>query len=70
MLSDIVLPGGSGQEFIDQATTLYPELKAILMSGYPAGTAEQNNARARNVALLSKPFRIGQLAKAAREALD
>jgi CheY-like chemotaxis protein len=58
VLSDVVLPGGtSGPEFADQARALYPGIKMIFMSGYPADAIGQGGALAPHEVLISKPFR-------------
>ena len=67
ILSDIVLPGGtSGTEFAAEACASRPDLKVILMSGYPAQAVDQNA----DWVLLGKPFERHELAGALRQALD
>ncbi len=71
VLSDVVLRGGiSGPEFVAQASTTYPDLKFMFMSGYSAEAANRNGFLESGRVLLNKPFQRYQLAKALREALD
>ena len=71
ILSDVILPGGtSGPEFVEAVRTNVPETKVIFMSGYPTEAAKQNGFWESGTVLLSKPFQLGQLARALREALD
>ena len=71
VLSDVVLPNGvSGPAFVDTARETHPDLKVIFMSGYPDKAAKGNGSLSKDQPLLSKPFQIGQLAKALRDTLD
>lgn len=71
ILSDVVLPGGtSGSEFAEELRTSHPEMKIIFMSGYPAKAAKHNGFLDSDRVLLNKPFRIAQLAKAVKAAMD
>jgi CheY-like chemotaxis protein len=71
ILSDVILPGGtSGPEFADELRTSHPEMKVLFMSGYPAEAAKRNGFFGPDNGLLNKPFRIAQLAKAVKAALD
>lgn len=71
VLSDVVLPGGtSGPEVSEKLAVTHPTLKFIFMSGYPAEAAKRNGFLGSDNVLLNKPFRIAQLAKAVRDALE
>jgi len=69
VLSDIVMPGGiSGEELARDATRLRRGLKVLLTTGY-AGKS-MDGAAAQDVAVLRKPYRQEELARAVRRALD
>ena len=71
VVTDVVLPGGvSGPEFAGQARRLYPDLKIIFMSGYPAGGTGHNSALNPGDVLISKPFTKAKLSEVIKEALD
>jgi signal transduction histidine kinase len=71
VLSDVVLTGGtSGPQFADEARAIYPGLKIIFMSGYPAEAAMHNGFLGSGDVLLNKPFERRQLATILRAALD
>ncbi|GAB5471286.1 MAG: hypothetical protein Kilf2KO_43160 [Rhodospirillales bacterium] len=70
VLSDVVLPGGvSGPEFAEEIRHLYPDLKVLFMSGYPAAAAMRNGYLGSDKVLLNKPFERRALAQALRNAL-
>jgi CheY-like chemotaxis protein len=70
VLSDVVLPGGTGgPEFAEEARTTRPDLKIIFMSGYPAEAAKRDGFLGSDKVLLTKPFSRHELAQALRDAL-
>lgn len=70
VFSDVVLPGGiSGPEFVRDLRTHHPDIKVVFRSGYPAETVSADNAVQAGDVLLSKPFRIRQVADAMHTAL-
>ena len=71
VLSDVVLQGGiSGPAFAHAAREIYPDLKVVFMSGYPAEASKRNGFLEAGEVLVQKPFDVGKLAFALREAMD
>ena len=71
VLSDVVLPGGtSGPEFAEELRTTRPDMKVIFMSGYPADAAMCNGFHGSHSELLNKPFKVAELAKAVKTAME
>ncbi len=71
LLTDAVLPGGmSGPQFLEEATRLRGNLKALLMSGYPLKVVEQQGEIHSGIELLQKPFHRLDLAQKIRSVLD
>ena len=71
VLSDVILPGeSSGPEFAEELKAEQPEMKFIFMSGYPNEAAKRNGFLGSNNVLLNKPFRVAQLARAVKDALE
>ena len=66
VLLDLSLPNVSGQEILARMSTLNPDVKVILSTGYAQHSAETLGARA----LLKKPYRITQALHMIREVLD
>ena len=69
LLTDIVMPGVNGLDLADRMRSEQPELKVVIMSGYPADV-DMGGALAKNDFLfLGKPFAPEGILKALQEAL-
>jgi PAS domain S-box-containing protein len=66
LLSDYAMPHLSGTDMLAAARQLRPNLPALLITGY--ADAEEIGERPTDVAILSKPFSLPQLASAVRKA--
>jgi len=71
MLSDMVMPGGSGADLARKLRGLYPALKVVLMSGYTDDDAVVNRATEMVIAdsFLEKPFATQNLLRLIRDLL-
>ncbi len=68
LVSDVVMPGGSGVDLARQLRSLHPDLPVLLVSGYDAGELE----RARGIEgaeFLAKPFSSDRLLDTVRALL-
>lgn len=71
LLSDVVMPGGmDGYELVKQGRALFPDLKAVLVSGFVRSHASNERPSAAGIVLLNKPFRRDELARILRQVLD
>ena len=71
LFTDLVMPGGvSGLAVARRARDLRPTLPVLFTSGYPTGTIAEATGEAPPVAVLLKPYRKAELARAIRDALD
>ena len=71
LFTDIVMPGGvSGWELAAQAREMIPELKVLFTSGYPLESLASRGQVDAEARLLAKPYRLAELARRVREALD
>lgn len=72
LLADIVMPGMDGIELSQKATTLFPKLKVMFITGFAAvamGQRNSANAGAGHARILSKPFHLNDLVKQVEELL-
>ena len=67
LISDVVMPKISGIELAEQANKLNPEIKIILISGYIKDRSAISRNLDNNVSILSKPFRVSELARLIRK---
>ncbi|MGM0584585.1 MAG: PAS domain S-box protein [Pseudomonadota bacterium] len=71
LFTDIAMPGGmSGAELAREARALFPGLKILCVSGYAETAALQDGGLEPDVLLLGKPYRLQQLARKLRQALE
>jgi DNA-binding NtrC family response regulator len=67
---DLHLPDGSGMDVLDEAVSRYPEIRAVVMTGF-GGVSEAVSAMKRGaVDFLIKPFQLTQLARILHAAVD
>jgi PAS domain S-box-containing protein len=71
LFTDMVMPGGiNGKELASKARIKRPNLKVLFTSGFPGTLLSNGTELDVGNALLSKPYRKHDLAKAIRETLD
>jgi PAS domain S-box-containing protein len=71
LFTDIVMPGGmSGQELAARAQARRPALRALFTTGYTEAAIAQQCRLGPRARLLSKPYRLHDLASKIREVLD
>jgi two-component system cell cycle sensor histidine kinase/response regulator CckA len=68
VITDVVMPGLSGHELVEQLRPVRPDIKVLYLSGYaqdafPAGSSEAQKT------FLQKPFTLQSLARKVREVL-
>lgn len=70
LLSDVVLPGGSGVELAERLAAVHPRLRVLLISGYPAENSRRLEEALAWARFLRKPFHPRELLDAVRATLD
>lgn len=71
MLSDVVMPGDlQGPELVRRARELRPDLRTVLMSGYPRSSVDQDDPLPEDTRLLAKPMSNRELLIAIAEILS
>ncbi len=56
LVTDLVLPGGSGRDLVDQVLQRHPHIAVVVVSGYAEGSPGQRGDLPEEVAFLQKPF--------------
>ena len=70
ILTDVIMPGGSGPELIRQLQQKRPDLKFIYMSGYTEDAISHHGVLDSGIAFLHKPFNAETLGRKLREVLS
>jgi CheY-like chemotaxis protein len=70
VVSDVVLPHRNGRAVVAHAERLYPQVKALYLSGYTEDTIVRQGILREDVAFLQKPFTPTALLRAVRGALE
>jgi two-component system cell cycle sensor histidine kinase/response regulator CckA len=69
IISDVVMPGISGPEFVEQVLAKYPGIKVIFVSGYGEDAFYEKYGSAREFNFLAKPYNLNQLAEKVKDLL-
>lgn len=70
LFTDVVMPDMSGRELADRARQKLPSLKVLYTTGYTRNAIVHNGVLDADTSLLSKPYRIAELASKVRKILD
>ncbi|MCX7913908.1 MAG: MEDS domain-containing protein [Thermodesulfovibrionales bacterium] len=70
VLTDVVMPGMSGRKLVERLKELYPEIKALYMSGYTDNAIVHQGILDAHINFIQKPFTVERLVKKVREVLD
>jgi CheY-like chemotaxis protein len=70
LLTDVVMPGMSGQELAERLRPERPEMSVLFMTGYSDDVVAQRGTLALGTRLLAKPFSVAALAQSVHEALE
>lgn len=70
LITDVIMPGISGPELVEQALAIAPQLKTIYMSGHTQNRIPEQQIDGICVGYLSKPFSQTELVECVRRMLD
>ena len=63
IISDLVMPNMGGRDLYDQVSALYPNIKMVLITGYPLGGHTRELLDRQRVTWLQKPLTSETLAQ-------
>jgi FixJ family two-component response regulator len=69
LVTDVVMPGMTGQQLAQMAVERNPDLRVVYMSGHTEDVLVRDGARAGNLAFVQKPFTRATLLRAVEDAL-
>jgi two-component system cell cycle sensor histidine kinase/response regulator CckA len=69
LLTDVIMPGKSGVELLEQTMLIRPNLRSLFMSGYTGDLIALRGVLVPEAAFLVKPFTRNSLLKKVRSAL-
>jgi PAS domain S-box-containing protein len=70
IFSDVVMPGKSGLQLVDELLSARPELQVLLCSGYSDKKSQWDEIKKRGFRFLQKPYNVVDLLKRIREVLE
>jgi CheY-like chemotaxis protein len=70
VLTDVVMPGMSGPQLVEQLREEHPRLAALFMSGYTSDAVLRHGIETGETDFLQKPFSTSALAAKLRQVLD
>jgi len=71
VITDVGLPGGmNGRQVADAARLLRPGLKVLFITGYAENAVVGNGHLEPNMAIMTKPFNVADLANRVRDLID
>jgi PAS domain S-box-containing protein len=70
IVTDVIMPGMSGQELADHVLASHPRIRLLFISGYAGGEMRSRGPNHREPPFLHKPFTSDALARKVRQALD
>ncbi|OPZ76292.1 MAG: Blue-light-activated protein [Alphaproteobacteria bacterium ADurb.Bin438] len=70
MLSDVMMPGMSGLDFLKIIRKEIKNIKVIIMSGYSEGLINEEETENENLKIISKPFSVAELSSKIKELLN
>jgi FixJ family two-component response regulator len=70
VVTDVVMPGMSGRDLVDELSAIRPGISVLYISGYTDEAIVEHVVLGTDAHFVQKPFTPQQLAFAVRKALD
>ena len=69
VLTDVIMPGGSGRSLVERLLAINPAFKVVFMSGYTDDAIQHHGVLDPGTAFIGKPFSAVELTRKVREVL-
>lgn len=70
IISDVIMPGMTGPDMVDEVLKTHPDIKVIFISGYAEDAFVNSYGGGREFNFLPKPFTLKQLASKVKDVLN
>jgi nitrogen-specific signal transduction histidine kinase/ActR/RegA family two-component response regulator len=70
LITDVMMPGMNGRVLADHVTERLPNIRVLVVSGYPDNVIVHHGILKKGIGVLAKPFSIEQLTRRVSEVLD
>ncbi len=70
LMTDVVMPNMNGRDLAEKISTVYPDIRRLFMSGYPANVIAHQGMLDDGVAFIQKPFSMADMTEKVRGVLD
>jgi PAS domain S-box-containing protein len=70
VILDLIMPGMSGKECLQELVRRHPGVKILISSGYPSGEISGDAIQTNAAGFVNKPYSMGELLRAVRSTLD
>ncbi len=70
LVTDVIMPGMTGQELATRLLSQFPELRCLFVSGYTADILDRRGLLPPGMHLLTKPYKVRDLAAKVRQILE
>jgi PAS domain S-box-containing protein len=69
LITDVIMPEMNGRDLAEQISEMYPEIRLLFMSGYPADVIAEQGVLDKGVQFIQKPFSMQDIARKVHETL-
>jgi FixJ family two-component response regulator len=69
VITDVVMPGMSGNDLRDRIEAIHPGIKVLFMSGYTSNVIIHQGVLNEGVHFIQKPFSMSEIARKIHDAL-
>ncbi|GAB6183640.1 response regulator [Thermodesulfovibrio hydrogeniphilus] len=70
VITDVIMPEMNGRDLVDRIKSLYPDIKCLFMSGYPADVISKQGILEKGMHFIEKPFSLDDFSAKLKEILE